>query len=147
MQQLNINNVKFDKSNIIILGRGNDNDNVKKLLEEIFYEKLSSDKEVFFFEESFDRVEYFPEQPQMGGVVKVRSNLIDGLKTYLVSIVIGKRRGVTIMVNSSVDTLIDNECMDLLRELVNNDSGCNLIISCEDLSTINSFNFDGYISF
>lgn len=145
MQQLNINNVEFDKSNIIILGR--DNDNAKKFLEEIFYEKLSSDKEVFFFDESFDRVEYFPEEPQMGGVVKIHSNLIDGLKTYLVSIVMGKRRGVTIMVNSSVTTLIENECMDLLRELVNNDSGCNLIISCEDLATLNNFNFDGYISF
>lgn len=145
MQQLNINDVEFDKNNIIILDKYNDN--TKKFLEEIFYEKLSSDKAVFFFNESFDGVEYFPKEPQMGGVVKIHSNLIDGLKTYLISIVIGKRRGVTIMVNSSIDTLIENGCMDLLKELVNNDSGCNLIISCDDLSAINDFNFDGYISF
>lgn len=141
MEQLNINNVEFDKNNIVIF-----NNNDKKFLEEIFYKKLSLDKEVFFFDELFNGIEYFPKEPQMGGLVKVHSGLIEGLKTYLVSIVMGKRRGISILVNSNINTLIENECIDLLREIVNSDSGCNLIISCDDSSILNDFNFDGYIS-
>lgn len=145
MEQLNISSVDFNKSNVLMIYK--DEKEKNKVIEEIFYKKLSDDKDVFFFDESFDGIEYFPKELKLGGLTKVRSNLIDGLKTYLVSIVIGKRRGVTIMVNSSINALIENGCIDLLRELVNSDSGCNLIIYCDDLSTLDDFNFDGYISF
>lgn len=144
MEKFNINNVEFDKNNIIILS--NDETYKNKFIEEIFYKKLSDNKEAFFFDEEFNGMEYFPKEPKLGGLIKIRSNIIDGLKTYLVSIVMGKRRGVTIIVKSSMATLIENGCIDLLMELVNSDSGCNLIISCEDLSTLNNFNFDGYIN-
>lgn len=144
MGKLYINDVEFDKNNVVILGKDDDKN---KFIEDIFYKELLEDKEAFFFDESFEGVEYFSKEPKLGSLVKVRSNIIDGLKTYLISIVMGKRKGVTIIVNSSINTLIENECIDLLRELVNEDSGCNLIISCEELSTLNEFNFDGYIDF
>ena len=142
LDKLYINDVEFDKNNVLILGKDNDKN---KFIEDIFCKELLEDKEAFFFDESFNGIEYFPKEPKLGGLVKVRSNIIDGLKTYLISIVMGKRRGVTIIVNSSINTLIENECIDLLRELVNEDSGCNLIICCDGLHTLNDFNFDGYI--
>ena len=144
MNKLN-NKIDFNKHNIVVFGR--DKNINSKFVQDIFYKEFDITKEVFFFDELFDGFECFPEEPTLGGTIKLRNNVIDGVKSTLVSIIIGKRRGLTLIVDFSLNALVENECIDLLRELVNTDSGCNLIITCEDPAELKDFNFDVSVDF
>ena len=135
-----MNNLDFNKDNVLVCGEV---DSCKSsFVQDIYYNRFSEEKEVFFFDEFFNGVEYKPENPSLGGIIKMRNNSVDGLKTILTSIVVGGRTGLTLIIDFSFDILVENNCLDMLKDLTKSSNGCNLIMTCRDFEELKDFNFD-----
>mgnify|MGYP004732697831 CR=1 FL=1 len=126
------NGINFNKDNIIIISELGSN-----IMENIYSDCFDEDKEVYFFDENFNGIDYYPKNPSIGGIIKMRNSNISTLKTTLISIVIGGRKGLTIMVDFSISDLENLECLDMLRTLVNYDLDCNIIMSIKSRNEIN----------
>ena len=130
------NGINFNKDNILIISELGSN-----IMENIYSDCFDEDKEVYFFDENFNGIDYYPKTPSIGGIIKMRNSNISALKTTLISVVIGGRKGLTIMVDFSVSDLESLECLDMLRTLVNSDLDCNIIMSIKSRNEID-FKFD-----
>lgn len=130
------NGINFNKDNILIISELGSN-----IMENIYSDCFDEDKEVYFFDENFNGIDYYPKTPSIGGIIKMRNSNISALKTTLISVVIGGRKGLTIMVDFSVSDLENLECLDMLRILVNYDLDCNIIMSIKSRNEID-FKFD-----
>lgn len=130
------NGINFNKDNILIISELGSN-----IMENIYSDCFDEDKEVYFFDENFNGIDYYPKTPSIGGIIKMRNSNISALKTTLISVVIGGRKGLTIMVDFSVSDLENLECLDMLRTLVNSDLDCNIIMFIKSRNEID-FKFD-----
>lgn len=130
------NGINFNKDNILIISELGSN-----IMENIYSDCFDEDKEVYFFDENFNGIDYYPKTPSIGGIIKMRNSNISALKTTLISVVIGGRKGLTIMVDFSVSDLESLECLDMLRTLVNSDLDCNIIMFIKSRNEID-FKFD-----
>lgn len=132
----------LDIRNDNILECNEDMNKLSNMMESMFRNIFSDNDTVYFFDECFNGLEVYPENPSMGGPVRMRNNDIEGLIAILRGVVIGGRTGITLMVNFKIETLKDNDCFNLLREFCNADNGCNLIMSCANVEELEDFNFD-----
>ena len=135
-----MNNLDFNKDNVLVCGEVASCKS--SFVQDIYYNRCSEEKEVYFFDEFFNGVEYKPENPSMGGIIKMRNNSVDGLKTILTSIVVGGRKGLTLIVDFSFNVLVENGCLEMLKDLTKANNDCNLIITCKDLEELKDFDYD-----
>jgi hypothetical protein len=135
-----LNNLDFNKDNVLVYGK--DGSSKSSFVQDIYYNRFSEEKEVYFFDEFFNSVEYKPENPSMGGIIKMRNNSIDGLKTILTSIVVGGRKGLTLIVDFSFNVLVESGCLEMLKDLTKSNNDCNLIITCNDFEELKDFDYD-----
>ena len=135
-----MNNLDFNKDNVLVCGEVASCKS--SFVQDIYYNRCSEEKEVYFFDEFFNGVEYKPENPGMGAIIKMRNNSVDGLKTILTSIVVGGRKGLTLIVDFSFNVLVENGCLEMLKDLTKANNDCNLIITCKDLEELKDFDCD-----
>ena len=138
-----MNNLDFNKDNVVVCGEVDSSKS--SFVQDIYYNRFSEEKVVYFFDEFFYGVEHKPENPSMGGIIKMRNNSVDGLKTILTSIVVGGRKGLTLIVDFSFNVLVENNCLEMLKDLTKSNNDCNLIITCKDLEQLKGFNFDSIL--
>ena len=135
-----MNNLDFNKDNVLVCGEVASSKS--SFVQDIYYNRFSEEKEVYFFDEFFNGVEYKLDNPGMGGIIKMRNNSLDGLKTILTSIVVGGRKGLTLIVDFSFNVLVENDCLEMLKDLTKSNNDCNLIITCKDIEELKDFNYD-----
>lgn len=120
---------------------GNLDSEKSKFLLDVYDNEYSKDDIVYLFGHSITSMEYEPENPGFDGIIKMKNNNIDGLRTTLTSIVVGGREGLTLMVDFPYQDLVESSCIEMLKDLVNFDKGCNLIMTAKDLEEVKEFNF------
>lgn len=134
-------NINFKKDNVLICGKLD-----SSLKDKIFRENYTDGDTVYFFDSGFTGVEYYPENPDMNSPIRVRSDNLDGIRSILISVLMGGRTGLTLMINYSLKILEEAGLIGELREFCNSDNDCNLIMMLETEEVPSGFNFDHIIS-
>lgn len=136
--------LNFKKNNILAFG--NNVSELNKIMESIFRNNFFDGDTVYFFDQYFDGLEYYPGSDNMGGPVRMRNNNLDGLLTILRSCLIGGRAGITLVVNFDLEVLKNGEYLELLKEFCNSNSEWNLIMGCSNCEDLSGFKFDHIVN-
>lgn len=137
---INFTEANFNEDSIVIVGRDSSNKYLK--MKEIYENAFSDTRTVYFFDEAFDGEEYYPANPELGGIIKVHNNNLNGLKTILTGIVLGGRKNVTVMVNWNIKDLEESGYLSLLKSFLEDHKDSNLIMLVQSLDEVKDMDFD-----